>query len=52
MPLMSLSNTPQLALRLAASGLYPASTVVAAGSRTPAWKVPRLLRARQEGPVS
>ena len=36
----------------AAAGLHPGSTAVAAAHRAPVLKVPRLLRARREGPVS
>ncbi len=39
-------------LLLAAAGLHPASTAVAAAQRAPALRVPRLLRAGREGPVS
>lgn len=39
-------------LLLAAAGLHPGSAAVAAAYRAPALKMPRLLRARREGPVA
>lgn len=52
MPLMSLSDVPRLVLGLATADLHPASTVAAVTHRAPVLNVPRLLRARLDGPIS